>query len=188
MSPNRFIRPRHILATLAIGLAAACLTAPANAQINLGGVDTNRFERGAEIDRGKASPQQLHKAGVAALEAGDFAEADANFTQLVEKQPRNADANFLAGLARFGLQDWEGARAYLEVASNRDKRRPEPKTRLGITLIQLGDLNTAIDVYRELEALNERCKGRCKDDEWIKQGILELGTALSASLEATAPE
>jgi tetratricopeptide (TPR) repeat protein len=190
MSPKSFATPRRIIAALALAISATCLTAiPAQAQICLGGVDTNRFERGAELERGKTNPQALHKAGVAALEAGDFAEADANFTALVSKQPRNADANFLAGLAKFGLQDWEGARTYLEVASERDKRRPEPKTRLGLTLIQLGDLNAAIDVYRELEALNERCKGRCKDDEWIKQGIVELGGALSASLsEDAAPE
>lgn len=169
-------------------LSAASLFAPAtaHAQINLGGVDTNRFERNAELSRGKASPDQLHKAGVEALEAGDFASADDYFTQLVEKQPRSADANFLLGLAKFGQQDWEAARTYLEVASERDRRRPEPKTRLGITLIQLGDLNAAIDVYRELEALNERCRGRCRDDQWIKQGILDLGGALTAALEAQA--
>ncbi len=174
-----------LLAAIALTFAAATT---AHAQINLGGVDTNRFERGAELDRGKANPKQLHEDGVAALEAGDFVTADANFTQLVEKQPRSADANFLLGLAKFGQQDWEAARTYLEVASERDKRRPEPKTRLGLTLIQLGDLNAAIDVYRELEALNTRCKDRCRDDEWIKQGILELGTALSAALEESAPE
>ena len=176
---------RHLAAVLVI---AGATTATASAQINLGGVDTNRFERNAELSRGKTTPDQLHKAGVAALEANNFAEADVHFTALVEKQPRNADANFLLGLAKFGQQDWEAARTYLTVASERDKRRPEPKTRLGITLIQLGDLDSAINVYRELEALNERCKGRCKDDEWIKQGVLELGTALSAALQDAPAE
>lgn len=182
MHPIRF---RHLAGAL---LFSAFATATANAQINLGGVDTNRFERAAEINRGKVDLEQVHKTGVAAYQAGDYAAADEAFSVLVEKDPKNADANFLLGLAKYGQEDWEGARTYFEAATKRDKQHADARTQLGLTLIRLGDLNSAIDVYRDLEALNERCNGRCKNEEQIKQGVLALGGSLKTALEQTPAE
>ncbi len=93
---------------------------------------------------------------VAALEAGDFADANlafAAFTDTYTGGPLTGDAHFFRGEALFALGDTgNAARAYLESFSGSPagNRAPEALYRLGISLGRLGQTNEACISLREV--------------------------------------
>ncbi|MGR3290207.1 MAG: tol-pal system protein YbgF [Paracoccaceae bacterium] len=93
---------------------------------------------------------------VAALEAGDFADANlafAAFTDTYTGGPLTGDAHFFRGEALFALGDTaNAARAYLESFSGSpdSRRAPEALFRLGVALGALGQANEACISLREV--------------------------------------
>src|SRR5690349_9930864 len=57
-----------------------------------------------------------YRKGVEALKAEKFADAKRAFDHVLTVAPRDANANYLAGLARTGLGDYKGAARPLEKA------------------------------------------------------------------------
>jgi len=122
----------------------------------------------------------LHDAATEALAAQDYAAAEAKAGQLVRRNPTTLDANFLMGLAKIGLGKWDEAKTHLQSAVNKEPKRPEPKTRLGLAYIKLNDLDAAKRQRAELANLDAGCKGACSDATWIAEGIAALDHALAA--------
>lgn len=120
-----------------------------------------------------------YKLAVAALEAKDFATAEAILFDLSRRDFTKSDTDFLMGLAKTGLNKWDEARTYLEVAVEKEPTRPEPKTRLGLTYVHLGALDAARKQRQLLAGLNTDCNKTCPDAKWIGEGLVVLDEALS---------
>jgi hypothetical protein len=99
---------------------------------------------------------------------------------LLKDDPQNPDLNFLMGLAEIGLSRWEAAKGHLQTSVALKPTRPEPKTRLGLTYIDLGDIPSAQKMRAELADLDAACKGSCADAVWIADGLFLLDRALAA--------
>lgn len=127
----------------------------------------------------------LHDAAIAALDARNYAAAETTLGELVRRDPTTIDSNFLMGLAKIGLEKWAEARSYLEVAVQKEPKRPEPKTRLGLAYIKLNNIDAAKRQRAELAGLDVACKGACVDATWIADGLITLDRALASPGEAT---
>ena len=167
----------------ALVLATIGLAPVAQAQGGLtGGYDLSAMDKAERVaENARLQEQALYKTGVDALTAKDYAAAGRSFGDLLRGDPANADANFLMGLAQIGLQDWPAAKGYLETATKLDVTRPEPKTRLGLTYVELGDIASAQTVRTDLAALDKACKQTCGDAVWIADGVRLLDQRLAAA-------
>jgi tol-pal system protein YbgF len=102
------------------------------------------------------SEQRDFDTAIAALEAGDFEDANlafAAFTETYTGGPLTGDAHFFRGEALFALEDTaNAARAYLESFSGSPDgaRAPEALFRLGMALGRLGQNNEACISLREV--------------------------------------
>ena len=140
----------------------------------------DRIDEGAET--GLA---QLQQKGIAALQAKDYATAEATFNDLLARAPASIGAHFLLGLSQIGLEKWELAKASFERAVIDEPRRPEPKARLGLTYVMLKNTDGARAQRDALATLDAQCMSTCSDAAWIKDGLTALDQAL-ASNGATA--
>ncbi|MDP3739765.1 MAG: tetratricopeptide repeat protein [Hyphomonadaceae bacterium] len=127
----------------------------------------------------EATFSALSQAGVEAMRNKNYQVAEGIFSDLLHRNPNNADANFLMGLAKIGLEKWAEAKGFLETAVKQDPKRPEPRTRLGLTYIQLEDNDSARKQRAELARMDLDCKGACDDAVWIADGLVLLDQALS---------
>jgi len=163
---------------VAFGLSIAGV---ANAQVGLStGPDYDLIDKAERVDdNAQFAFSALYRAGAEALQNKNYAAAERIFSDLLRRNPANADANFLMGLAKIGLENWAEAKGFLEVAVRQDPKRPEPRTRLGLTYVKLDDMDSARQQRAELANLDRNCKGACEDAVWIADGLVLLDQALS---------
>ncbi len=171
-------RSFFVPAIVALGLSVAGV---ANAQEGLStGPDYDLIDKAARIDdSAQIAFSLLYRTGAEALQNKNYAVAEGIFTELLRRSPGNADANFLMGLAKIGLENWAEAKRYLEVAVRLDPKRPEARTRLGLTYVRLDDLDSASRQRAELANMDRDCKRACEDAVWIADGLVLLDQALS---------
>ncbi|HEX5005588.1 MAG TPA: hypothetical protein VFV70_00665 [Hyphomonadaceae bacterium] len=127
---------------------------------------------------------QLQNRAMAALQAKDYAGAEAAFAELQRRGRTNSGVNFMMGLAKIGLEKWSEAQPYLEAAVVEEPKRPEPKTRLGITYAKLNNIDAARQQRAALASLDAECKRSCKDAAWIIEGLALLDEALQSEAAA----
>lgn len=140
---------------------------------NLDGIDNAR-----RIEENKLRALEApRKAGLAALQAQDFALAEKNFAELLSFEPTTSDAHFLMGLAKLGLEKWLEAKVSLEAAVQDEPKRPEPKARLGVAHVMLGDINSAADQHDALSKMARDCQ-RCPDAKAIADNLTMLDKLL----------
>ena len=58
------------------------------------------------------------------------------------------------------LGKWEDAKKYLEIAARKSPKKPDPKSRLGVTLIKLGDIDGAMKQRADLEKMRPGLQGQ----------------------------
>jgi TolA-binding protein len=87
--------------------------------------------------------------GVDALQARNFVVAEGIFEDFLRGNPNHPDA-----------------------------KAPDPKSRLGVTLAKLGDVNGAMEQRAALEKMDKDCKGKCRNAQWIANGIAMIDAAL----------
>jgi hypothetical protein len=164
-----------------IVVASLALAGAAHAQPGLStGPDYDLIHQADRVDDDADNGlAQLRQQGLAALQAKDFAAAEAAFTDLLRRNPSAVGASFMLGLSKIGLEKWEEARVALERAVVDEPERPEPKTRLGLTHVMLQNADSARQQRDALIRLDIDCKGSCKDAAWIKDGITALNQALA---------
>jgi tetratricopeptide (TPR) repeat protein len=121
----------------------------------------------------------LHKAATAALNAKDFVAAETTLGELAGRDPTTIDAHFLMGLAKTGLGKWDEASTWLEAAVQKEPERPEPRTRLGLAYLKLGNVEAAKQQRAELASLDAACKRACADAVWIADGLVMLDQGLT---------
>jgi uncharacterized protein HemY len=84
----------------------------------------------------------------------------------------------MLGVTKMSMEKWEEAKKYLEIAVRKNAKAPDPKSRLGVTLAKLGDVNGAMEQRAALEKMDKDCKGKCRNAEWIANGIAMIDAAL----------
>jgi TolA-binding protein len=120
------------------------------------------FRRRAPTSKGWRTQAQLqgYQDGVDALQAKNFQVAEGIFDEILRQNPNHADANFMMGVTKMSLEKWDDARKFLEVAVRKSPKEPDPRSRLGVTLIKLGDIPAAWSSGLRSK-MNTDCKGKC---------------------------
>ena len=129
-------------------------------------------------------PAEEYRQGLAALQAGKFADAKRNFDHVLAVAPRDANANYLAGAARAGLKDLKGALRFFEKAIKYDDSLILAHQSYGLALAQLGQKDKA---QAELDALNAKataCGESCAQAADLKAAIAAIGAALSGGAQS----
>jgi TolA-binding protein len=172
---------RRMIVSVLILAAVGSSVSFASAQPGLsGGNDLNAIDRSLRIDEDKRRARDSErKDGLAALQAGDFAGAEKNFAKLLSFEPTTSDASYLMGVSQIGLEKWPEAKQYLEVAVTNEPQRAEPKARLGVAHIMLGDINSAADQHDALSAMWAACN-QCTDAKSIADSLTMLDKLLVA--------
>ena len=103
---------------------------------------------------------------------------------------RDANIQFLAGLADAGLNDLKGAQDHYEKAVKYDRKLVAAHQQLALTYAKLGDRAKAEAALAKLKKLNDDCRGTCEQAQQLKDAVAAVEAALAgtpaASLE-TAP-
>ncbi len=131
-----------------------------------------------EFDTTSRSPFQV---GFNALDAGDVARAETFFSGIVQRKPKDAEANFYLGATRMDLGEWAAAQRHLEFAAKKITGHPDPKSRLGVTYAMLGNAAGAEAQRAELVKMAKACKETCRLSPYIKDGIAMIDKALATS-------
>lgn len=164
------------IATLFASAALFALAGAAQAQVPRGftpqGADAQRLEGN------KGLSAAHYNSGVQAVQSKNFAVAEGIFNDILRQNPNHADANFMMGITKMSLNKWDDAKKYLEVAVKKSPKEPDPKSRLAVTLIKLGDIDGAMEQRAALEKMDKDCKGKCRKAEWIANGLALVDSAL----------
>lgn len=179
---------RGLVASILVLAAIGAATGDAVAQPGLStGMNVDGIENARRIEENKLRALEApRKAGLAALQEQNFAVAEQNFAKLLSFEPTTSDASYLMGLAQLGLKKWPEAKLSLEAAVKSEPKRPEPKARLGVALVMLGDINSAADQHDALSAMANACQ-RCPDAKTIADNLLMLDRILVAATTKPAP-
>ncbi len=154
------------------GLVAAAATAQVPRGFTPQGADQRKLESNTALSA------RHYQDGVEAIRAKNFQVAEGIFEEILRQNPNHADANFMMGIAKMSLDKWEDAKKYLEIAVRKSPKQPDPKSRLAVTLIRLGDVEGAMKQRADLEKMNQDCKGKCRNAEWIATGLAMIDASL----------
>lgn len=125
-----------------------------------------------------------YRRGVESLKASRFSEAKRAFARVLDVMPRDANANFLAGLADAGLNDLKGAQKHYERAVREDDKLIPAQQELAITYAKLGDAPRAEATLEKLKTMDSSCAGRCKQAEDLKNAISAVEAAIGQPTHA----
>ncbi len=163
--------------TLPLLLALVAVAGPASAQVPRG--YTQQSADMQKLENNTALSARRYQDGVDALKAKNFGVAEAIFADVLRENGNHPEANFMMGVAKMSLGKWSEAKPYLDIAVQKKPKDPDPKSRLGVTLIKLGDAEGAKRQRDDLVKLQRDCGGNCKNAEYIDRGI--------AMIDATTP-
>lgn len=126
-------------------------------------------------------PAAEYRKGVDALQAKDFKAAKVAFDRVLSSAPRDANTNYLAGLARQGLGDWKGAKTKFEKATKLDPNLVGAWRELGVTYAKLGDRPKAEETLKGIQAKADTCAGACADAAELKAAVDAVTAALAGA-------
>src|SRR5687767_12317753 len=160
-------------------LLSAALLAPAGALIAAG------TGGGGSSSPSMSAPQfdaaAEYRKGIEALQAQNFTDAKRSFGRVLQVAPRDANTNYLAGLAETGLGDLKNARKYYEKAVKADKDMVMAHRELAITYAKLGDRPKAEAELAILNQLNTDCAGTCAKAAELTASINAVQAALTSA-------
>lgn len=159
-------------------LSSACLL-PWAATANPGGGGSAPSMNAPEFDAAAE-----YRKGIAALQAKRYAEAKKSFTRVLGVAPRDANTNYLAGLACSGLNDLKRARKHFEKAVKYDGAMVAAHQELGITYARLGDKAKAEAALASLKRLSDKCAGSCPDAAKLRNAVTAVTAALGQGAQA----
>jgi tetratricopeptide (TPR) repeat protein len=129
-------------------------------------------------------PAAEYRKGIEALQAQRFQEAKKAFDRVLAVAPRDANSNYLAGLAAAGLNDLKGSRKYYERAVKADKELVGAVRELGVTYVKLGEKERADGQLAALKAMQQRCAGACAKAAEIGRAVDALTAAIGTPPQA----
>lgn len=130
-------------------------------------------------------PAVEYQKGTNALRAGQFKEAKRAFDKVLGSAPRDANTNYMAGLARTGLGDFKGAKKFLEKATRIDPSIVGAWRELGVTYAKLGDRPNAEATLVTLQGKATTCAGQCSDAGPLKAAVDAVTAALAGTPTAS---
>jgi tetratricopeptide (TPR) repeat protein len=174
------------LTSLAVG-GALCLTTPSVVANGGGGssMPSNfpsssapQYDVNVEFAKGKA-----------ALQAGDYKEADKAFGHVLKMTPRDANSNFLNGLAEVGLGKLKDARRHFDKAIMYDENLILAYRELGLVLVKLGETEDAKAVLANLKQRGAACADACPQAADLKAAVpaIEAALGIQAPTPAAVP-
>lgn len=87
--------------------------------------------------------------GITYLTYNDFGKALDSFLKLMPKYEKHWNANYLIGLCYKGIEEYEPAIEYLNIAMNLDKEQADIYNELGIIYFNMSDIVKAIKIFEE---------------------------------------
>lgn len=163
---------KRLLTALAL---AAFVVAPVFAQVPRG--FTPQLSDQQKLENNAALSAKRYDDGVAALKAKNFAVAEGIFDEVLRENANHAEANFMMGVAKMSLGKWEDAKTYLRIAVKKKPKDPDPKSRLGVVLVRLGDTAGAKEQRDALVKMQKDCQSGCRNAEFIANGIAMIDGA-----------
>ena len=171
-SDQREVRmtPLRTALLAAIGLLAS----PAHAQMG-GGMSPQSTPQ-------REDPTVPYQAGVAALNAGDHAEAIRQLRTARRALPSDGNINYALGLAYNASGDKEEARTAFERAARARNAPISARLQLGLVALALGDLEAATQQQAALERMVASCDSQCGDAQrgQMQSALQQLTQALTA--------
>ncbi|HKX91770.1 MAG TPA: tetratricopeptide repeat protein [Sphingomicrobium sp.] len=161
-------------------LILAATSAPAVANSSGGSMGSMPSVSAPEFDIAEE-----YRRGIDALKASQFADAKKAFDKVLGVAPTDANANFLAGMARAGLNDFKGAAKNYERAVKADSKLVAAHQELAVTYLKLGRRDKAEAQLAKLQKLEASCAGTCKDAQAIKDAVTAVQAALAAPPQAS---
>jgi len=156
-------------------LAAAVAIAPATAQAIPAQGETVTVPH--SFQPGYDTYTEFH-AGVDALKAGRFRDAETHFDHVLLMVPTDADSMFLLGMARAGQGNLNGARRAFQDTLRLDPHRLFAHRELALTLIKLGQVEKARAELAVLRQQSAECAGTCSDADAYDAAIKSVEAAL----------
>jgi len=125
-----------------------------------------------------------YRKGIDALKASQFADAKKSFGKVLGVAPTDANANFLAGLADAGLNDFKAAAKHYEKATKANSKMVEAHQELANSYLKLGQRDKAEAELAKLQKLQADCKDACEDAAKLKDAVTAVQSALAAPPQA----
>lgn len=135
-------------------------------------------------------PAEEYRKGIEALGAKDYSAARKSFDRVLKVAPKDANTNYLAGLARSGAGDVKGARGFFEKAVKYDGNLVLAHRELGVAYAKLGDQDKAqaeLDLVKQKHAA---CATTCAQATDLQAALDAIMAAIAAGPQAqleTAP-
>ena len=127
-----------------------------------------------------------YRTGVAALQAKDFKAAKTAFDHALSVASRDANTQYLAGVARTGLGDLKGARKFYAKAAKLDANMIVAWRDLGVTDGQLGDKVKTQETLTAIQAQRRACTETCPQAAALKEADEAVAAALNGVPTASA--
>lgn len=125
-------------------------------------------------------PAEEYRKGIEALEAGNYKAADIALSRVLSTAPRDANTQYLAGVARAGLGKLKDARRRFAKAIKYDDDLILAHKELGIVWARLGDADKARDVLDNLHKRAAACADSCRQAADLKAAIPAIEAAIDA--------
>ena len=169
-----------------IWLAVAMLPLAASGErlVAAGGGGMGGFSSMPSVSAPAYDAAAEYRSGVTALGENRFADAKKNFDHVLEMDAKNANANYLAGLARVGLKDNKGALRYFEKAVKYDDSLIGAHKQYGVALAATGQKDKAQAELDALKARAAKCGDSCPEAADLRDAISAITTQLGASPQA----
>ncbi|WP_068076551.1 tetratricopeptide repeat protein [Novosphingobium lentum] len=129
-------------------------------------------------------PAVEYRAGLTALQAQRWADAEKSFRHVLAVSPRDANTNYLMALSKIGRSDYKGARSYLEKAVKLEPAMIPAHEQLGIALAKLGEADKAKEQLDWFTARATTCGTACADATVLQQGAAAVQAAIGAGKQA----
>lgn len=173
MQATYALRAASLAALVATTSAAAVANNSGGSMPSAPSVSAPQFDAAAE-----------YRAGIDALKASRFADAKKSFGRVLNVAPTDANANFLAGLANAGLNDFKAAAKHYERALRANSKMVEAHQELAVSYLKLGQRDKAQAALVKLQKLEQSCGGSCADAAKIKEAVTAVQSALAAPPQA----
>jgi tetratricopeptide (TPR) repeat protein len=126
-------------------------------------------------------PVEEYRKGIAALQARDFKVAKSAFDHVITMAPKDANSQYLGGLAREGLNDWKGANKYFAKAAKLDPAMVKAQQELGISFAKMGNKAKAQEVLTALATKATSCGTTCAQAADLKAATSAVQAAIGGA-------
>ena len=129
-----------------------------------------------------------YREGVKLLADGECKRAEKKFKVVLDKVPRNSDANYLRGVALQCQHRYKKALSYFRRAKRDDASYFLAYTKLGISYLALGGTDEAKGELEELASMHRACGERCprkllKAEQSLAEAIADFEGVEAVSVE-----